>query len=125
MHVSVLSCEHTCTTTQHYNAFQCFVVTAMKTHGNKADLISSLMRKLDGVSIGDMDKQIREIVLTRTGTIHGKPCIAIHTARYYTVPVSCRAYIQCPYRDTLRCSITAGKTVFTPLCDAIEFHRKP
>ena len=30
--VSVLSCEHTCTMTQHYNTFQCFVVTAMKTH---------------------------------------------------------------------------------------------
>ena len=32
-----LSCEHICTTTQHYNAFQCFIVTAMKPHGNKAD----------------------------------------------------------------------------------------
>jgi len=37
--VSVLSCEHNCTTTQHYNAFQCFIVIAMKTHCNKADLI--------------------------------------------------------------------------------------
>ena len=41
VHVSVLSCEHICTTTQHYNAFQCFIVSAMKTHGNKADLILS------------------------------------------------------------------------------------
>ena len=39
VHVSVLSCEHTCTTTQHYNASQCFIVTAMKTHDNIADLI--------------------------------------------------------------------------------------
>ena len=39
MRVSVLSCEHTCTTIQHYNAFQCCIVTAMKTHCNKADLI--------------------------------------------------------------------------------------
>jgi len=38
VHVSVLSCEHTCTTSQHYNAFQCFIVTAMKTHGDKTDL---------------------------------------------------------------------------------------
>ena len=42
MHVSVLSCEHTCTTAQRYNAFQCFIVTAMKTHDNKADIISYL-----------------------------------------------------------------------------------
>ena len=39
VHANVLSCEHTCTTTQHYNAFQRFIVTAMKTNGNKADLI--------------------------------------------------------------------------------------
>ena len=39
--MSVLSCEHTCTTIQHYNAFQCFIVTAMKTHDNKAELILS------------------------------------------------------------------------------------
>ena len=34
-----MSCEHTCTITQHYNTIQCFIVTAMKTHGNKADLV--------------------------------------------------------------------------------------
>ena len=38
VHVSVLSGEHTCTTSQHYNAFQCVIVTAMKTHGDKTDL---------------------------------------------------------------------------------------
>ena len=41
VHVSELSCEHTYTTTQHYNAFKCFIVSAIKTHGNKADLILS------------------------------------------------------------------------------------
>ena len=42
VHVSVLSCEHTYTTTQHDNAFQCFIVTTTKTHKyNKADLIVS------------------------------------------------------------------------------------
>ena len=30
VHVSVLSCEHTCTSTQHYNVFQCFTVTAVQ-----------------------------------------------------------------------------------------------
>ena len=39
MHVSVLSCEQIFTTTQHYDAFQCCIVTAVKTHCNKADLI--------------------------------------------------------------------------------------
>ena len=35
-----LSCEHTCTATQHYNTFIiCFIITAMKIHGTKADLI--------------------------------------------------------------------------------------
>ena len=48
VHVSVLSCEHTCTTTQHYNAFQCFIVTAMKTRGNKADLILSILSYIFG-----------------------------------------------------------------------------
>jgi len=33
------SCEHTCTKTRHYNAFRCFIVTAIKTLQNKADLI--------------------------------------------------------------------------------------
>ena len=38
VHVHVF--EHTCMTTQHY--FQCFIVSfAMKTHGNKADIILS------------------------------------------------------------------------------------
>ena len=41
MYVSVLSCEHTCTMTQHYKEFQCFIITAMKTLGNKADIILS------------------------------------------------------------------------------------
>ena len=39
VHLSILSCEITCTTIQRYNAFQCFIVTTMKTRGNKADLI--------------------------------------------------------------------------------------
>ena len=30
-------------TTLHYNAFQCFIVTEMKTHGNKADLICPII----------------------------------------------------------------------------------
>ena len=38
VHVSVLSSLHTCSTTQHYIAFQCCIITAMKTYGNKADL---------------------------------------------------------------------------------------
>ena len=41
VHVNILSCEHTCTTTQHYNAFQSFIVTAMKTHDDKADIVLS------------------------------------------------------------------------------------
>ena len=36
-----LSCEHTCTTTENYKAFQCFIITTMKTHGNTVDLILS------------------------------------------------------------------------------------
>ena len=40
VHVSVLSCEHSCTMTQHCKAFQCFIVIAMKTGGNNADLSS-------------------------------------------------------------------------------------
>jgi len=39
VHVSISSCEDICTTTQHYNAFQYFIVTAIKTHGYKVDLI--------------------------------------------------------------------------------------
>ena len=39
MHVSVLSRERISTTIQHYNAFQCFIMTAGKTHRHKADLI--------------------------------------------------------------------------------------
>ena len=35
----LLLCEHTLTTTQHCNAVQCFIATAMKTQGSKADLI--------------------------------------------------------------------------------------
>ena len=34
----VLSREITSTTIQHYNSFLCFIVTTMKTHGNKAYL---------------------------------------------------------------------------------------
>jgi len=37
VHVYELSCEYTLTI-QHYNAVQCFIVTAMK-HSSKADLI--------------------------------------------------------------------------------------
>ena len=45
VHVSVLSREHTCTTIHHYNAFKCFTVTAMKTRGNKAELIINFVWK--------------------------------------------------------------------------------
>ena len=39
VHVNVLSCEHTCATNQHYKAFQYFIVTAIKTYDNEADLM--------------------------------------------------------------------------------------
>ena len=42
VHMSALPYEHTCTMTQHYNAFHCFIVTALKTHANKADLILAI-----------------------------------------------------------------------------------
>ena len=42
--VSVLSCEYTDMTTQHYSAFQCFIVSsAMETHDNTADLVVSFL----------------------------------------------------------------------------------
>ena len=47
--MSVLSCEQTYATTQHYKAFQCFIVTAMKTHDNKADLILSYRTSLTAI----------------------------------------------------------------------------
>jgi len=38
--MNVLSREHSFMKTQHYNAFQCFILsTAMKTRGSKVDLI--------------------------------------------------------------------------------------
>ena len=47
MQVSVLSCEHTCMTTQHYIAFQCFIVSsAMEIYDNTADCIVSFLHAL-------------------------------------------------------------------------------
>ena len=48
-----MSCKHTCSTTQHYNAFRCFIVTAMKTHDNKADLMLS-----------NLDKTIAKVIVS-------------------------------------------------------------
>ena len=36
-----MSCEQTHTTTQYYNAIQRYIVTAVKTYGNKAHLMLS------------------------------------------------------------------------------------
>ena len=104
--MSLLSCEHTCTTIQHYNAFQCFIVTAIKTHGNKADLILYVLHVMSSTMCVCVRARARACVCV---------CVCVRACASVRARVCVRACVRACVRVCIYFAPLCNKCLRTPL----------